>query len=358
MTDRYQVSVILTDECNMRCRYCTTAKRPVAIDDRILDRIAVLLDRTAPATLDVNFHGGEPTLVWDAVEGLEARLARLARDRRISRNICTNGTKLTPERAQFLADRAFNVRVSIDGRRESHTKYRFLLGGGHSESGAAYDATVEGLQMLRDAGARVAVNMVVTPATVSELARNAVFLINLGLVHLVVSPVVGMPWDDEHLLTLDHELAKMRPVWSRWLEMRPARLHEDLRRAILSEIDRATYCIGERMNQPDAKVFVIGPSGRIFGDEPEARTEETLVLGHVDTIERFEDLPPLGRTAFQLMYDRAFYAPTVLRDVRRTHRLLRKHMRSLYEHLFGPLPPEARPDAAASESLVERNNDG
>ncbi len=353
MSARYQISVILTDECNMRCRYCTTAKRPVAIDARVLDRIALLLDRTAPADLDVNFHGGEPTLVWDAVEGLEARLRALSGDRRISRNICTNGTKLTPERARFLAEGGFNVRVSIDGRRESHTKYRYLLGGGHADAGLAYEQTVAGLTMLRDARARVAVNMVVTPATVSELARNAVFLVKLGLVHLVISPVVGMPWDEQSLLTLDGELHKMRALWEHWRQGRPAHLHEDLRRAILSEIDRATYCIGERMNQPDARVLVIGPTGRIFGDEPEARTEETLALGHVDEVERFEDVPPLARTAFQLMYDREFYAPTVLRDVRRTHRLLRKHMRSLYEHLFGPLPPDAREDAPTAASLVD-----
>jgi hypothetical protein len=165
-----------------------------------------------------------------------------------------------------------------------------------------------------------------------------VFLIKQGLVHLVISPVVGMPWEDRHLLALDQQLRQMTLVWRHWMRTAPTRLHEDLRRSILSEIDRATYCIGERMNQPDARVLVFGPDGRIFGDEPEIRTEKALVLGHLDNTDDLDALPSLPRTAFQLMYDREFYAPHVLRDVRRTHRLLRNRMTELYTDLFGHAP--------------------
>ncbi len=344
MSTRLQLSVILTDECNMRCRYCTTAKRPVDASEHVLDRIAALLERFE-GDLDVNFHGGEPTMVWDAVLGLDERLTHLeaARpERRVTRSICTNGTFLDAERARFLAERDFNVRLSIDGSRESHTLYRFPRGGRKAEPSAeSYEQTVEGLRLLVAAGAHTAANMVVTPATVDRLARNAVFLIKHGLVHLVISPVVGMPWQDEQLLILDQQLLQVQEVWRHWMQRKPQRMHENLRRAFLSEIDRATYCIGERMNQPDAKVLVIGPDGRIFGDEPEARTEDALLIGHVDEVEDLAELPPLPRTAFQLMYDREFYAPEVLRDVRRTHRLLRRRMSQMYRTLFGPLPEES-----------------
>lgn len=339
MATRYQISVILTDECNMRCKYCTTAKRAVDISSAMVQRVVELLARTAPAPLDLNFHGGEPTLVWDRVVELTERVEASAGGRRLSLNICTNGTMMSPERARFLADHDFNVRVSIDGRKNSHTRFRLPDGAHKLERALAlYDDSFTGLGNLIDAGARTAVNMVVTPDTVGELLSNAVFLIKQGLVHLVVSPVVGMPWEGEHLLVLDQQLRQMVHVWQRWMERHPEQEHENLRRAIVSEIDRATYCIGERMNMPDARVFVIGPSGRIFGDEPEARTEEALVLGHVNDVESLEDLPALPRTAFQLMYDREFYAPHVLRDVRRTHRLLRKRMVELHRQLFGAEP--------------------
>jgi len=163
-------------------------------------------------------------------------------------------------------------------------------------------------------------------------------LIRQGLIHLVISPVVGMPWSDEALLELDRQLRSMPLIWQRWMQRVSPRRHEDLRRSILSEIDRATYCIGERMNQPDAQVLVIGPDGRIFGDEPDVRTDKALVLGHINDIEDFRDLPALPRTAFQLMYDKAFYPPHVLRDVRRTHRLLRLRLTEMYAQLFPNRP--------------------
>ena len=81
-------------------------------------------------------------------------------------------------------------------------------------------------------------------------------------------------------------------------------------------------------------IFVIGPDGRVFGDEPEVRSEKSLVLGNVFSIASFQELPALPRTAFQLMYDKEFYPPHVLRDVRRTHKLLRNRLTEIYQQLF------------------------
>ena len=343
---RYQISVIFTDECNMRCTYCTTAKRPVWIDEGRLERLVWLLEQAPGVPGDLNYHGGEPTLHWPMVQALTDRLPRLQRDRRVSLNMCTNGTGLDADRARFLREHGFDVRISIDGQAGDHTRFRHAREGRDPERAQAlYDATAAGLGHLVAAGVNTAANMVVTPDTVENLLPNAVHLIKQGLVHLVVSPVVGMPWQDADLLALDQQLRGLLPLWRRWMQRRSERQVEDLRRSILSEIDRATYCIGERMNQPDARVLVIGPDGRIFGDEPDVRTEKALVLGHLDDCQDLSGLPTLPRTAFQLMYDRAFYEPHVLRDVRRTHRLLRNRMRELYRALFGQPPPEGLPRA-------------
>ena len=331
---RLQISVIFTDACNLRCTYCTTAKRPVTITSAHLEALVRLLDATAPAPLDLNFHGGEPTLAWDRVEELVARITPQAARRPLSLNLCTNGTHLNAERARFLAAHGFNARVSIDGDRATHTASRRPFAAGESAD-AAYDATLAGLQALVQAGVSTAANMVVTPATVGDLCRNAVFLLKQGLVHLVISPVVGQPWPEEALLTLDAQLRAMLPLWERWLHGHP-RQAEDLRRSLRSEGNRARYCAGDGPVQPDARLYVIGPDGRIFGDEPDARTEKALTLGHLDAITALDQLPPLPRNAFELMYDRAFYPPTVLRDVRRTHRLLARRVAEAEAALFGP----------------------
>lgn len=338
---RIQLSVIFTDACNMRCSYCTTAKRPVWIRSETLHKLTELLQRTAPAPLDLNFHGGEPTLAWERVEELVSLILPQQAQRRLSLNLCTNGTGLNRERADFLAKHNFNVRVSIDGARESHTRFRRPQLA-EDDAQQYYDQTLAGLQALVQAGVSTAANMVVTPATVENLLENAVFLLKQGLVHLVISPVVGQPWEDAALMSLDRQLREMTLLWQRWLQLHP-RKAEDLRRSLRSEIARARYCAGDGQVQPDARFWVIGPDGRIFGDEPDIRTEKALTLGHIDQIEDFSALPPLPRNAFQLMFDRAFYPEHVLRDVRRTHRLLARHSRATYLQLFGPLPEESAP---------------
>ena len=333
MSERYQISIIFTDECNMRCTYCTTAKRRVDISNAVIEKTCQLIAATAPAAININYHGGEPTLVWPQVEYFTACLLPKIHGRNVSLNMCTNGTNIEQTQAQFLKKHNFDLRVSIDGKANTHTLFRKARDRSQ-EAKDIYTRTLRGLKYLIAHQVPTAANMVVTPKTVVQLAENAVFLLKQGLVHLVISPVVGMPWDDDALVTLNDQLRLMAVVWRRWLSKATPAKQEYLRRSILSEIDRAAYCIGERMNQPDAKIFVIGPDGRIFGDEPEVRSEKNLVLGTVFSVSHFDELPPLPKTAFQLMYDKEFYPPHVLRDVQRTHKILRNRLAETYQQLF------------------------
>ena len=87
----------------MRCSYCTTAKRPVWISPERVRRIAALIEATGDLPVDLNFHGGEPTLAWDRVEELALALAPQRAARRLSFNMCTNGTAMDAARARGMA---------------------------------------------------------------------------------------------------------------------------------------------------------------------------------------------------------------------------------------------------------------
>jgi hypothetical protein len=184
------------------------------------------------------------------------------------------------------------------------------------------------------AGARVAVNMVVTPDNVQDLVKNVAFLVRRGLVQLTVSPVVGMVWDDRALLELDRQLQLLPAFWGRWIEENP-KIAVDVRRSLESEVRRAAYCEGNLPNQPDARLLIVGADGRLYGDEPEVRTERHLQIGHLSDCEDLAELPTSERTAFQLMYDLGFYNEEKLVSVRRTHRLLRLRTAAMLDELFG-----------------------
>ena len=339
MHERYQVSVLLTEQCNMRCRYCTTAKRDGDLGPEVIARIVALLERTEPAGLDLNFHGGEPTLHWEGIVALAQALAPSAARRRVSWNMCTNGTHLDPERCAWLAALGVDVRVSIDGRPEAHKANRRPR---LPTSEDFYQRSLQGLEQLVEAGVQTSVNMVVTPETVRHLASNARFLLDRGLAHLIVSPVVGQVWGPEALLELDQQLRALMAHWQRWFQQADGARREQLRRSLLSEVARATYCAGLATNQPDAAFFVFTPDGRVLGDEPDYRDEKRLLLGRVDEIEDLAALQPLPRTAFQLMFDLGFHDEPVLTSVRRTHVLLRKRSEELYLRLYGEAASQAR----------------
>lgn len=343
MSRRLHLSVILTHDCDMRCHYCTAVKQPVAISTPILERVVELAGRSEATEIDLNFHGGEPLLAWDRFVELTQLAAELRRGRRVSLNTCTNATQATPERAEFLARHRFNVRVSLDGREESHSRHRWPAGSSSPEGArASFRASVAGLRGLLDSGASTGVNVVVTPETVGQLTENVVYLLKLGLTHLVVSPAIGVAWPDAELLSLDRQLADLSAVYLRLLSRRHGLQRESLRRVVVAEISRASYCLGENPNHPDAQVLVVGPTGKLYGDEPDARTEVALEIGHLDSVESIDDLPSPERTAFQLLYDHQLYSERILRDIKRTHRLLRKRMIELHETLFGPYEPLGR----------------
>jgi len=342
---RWQVTFVLTDACNMRCSYCTTAKRDVTISSSHLGKVVELLEKTSPAALDLNFHGGEPTLAWEQVVELSDRLEPLLPHRTISRNMSTNGRLMTAERASFLAERGFNVRVSIDGRQEGHVRYRRGLAPRDTVAAErSYEESLRGLDILVTAGARVAVNMVVTPDNAHDLVKNVAFLVRRGLVQLTVSPVVGMVWDNDALVELDRQLNLLPAFWEHWIGEHPE-IAVDVRRSLESEVRRAAYCEGDLPNQPDARLLIVGADGRLYGDEPEVRTERHLQIGHLDDCEDLATLPLSERTAFQLMYDLGFYNEEKLLSVRRTHRLLRLRTAAMLEQLFGSgsQPPASVP---------------
>lgn len=134
----------LTYACNLECAHClsssgrrdprelTTAQCEAVIDE--LQRMQVFY---------VNVGGGEPTIRPDFWH-----LLQYAVDHQVGVKFSTNGARLTPERARFLASPAcggyVDVQVSLDGATAEVNDY--VRGPG------SYDTAIAALTNLRDAG--------------------------------------------------------------------------------------------------------------------------------------------------------------------------------------------------------------
>ena len=153
---------LVTEACNLACTYCYELNQGVHAKARMLKQVDArriiddYLAETRRANVDITFFGGEPLLnfpvVRDTVEYAKQRGQELGKG--VGFTMTTNLTLLTEEIADFLAENAFHVMVSLDGDRESNDRYRKTVSGG-----GTYDRVVQNLGILiakmREAGVRL-----------------------------------------------------------------------------------------------------------------------------------------------------------------------------------------------------------
>jgi len=162
--------LIVTDECNLRCRYCfihngmpkhyvrgtmgwDTAQKAV---DMFFANI-----RSNPPVFDdmvkmIIFYGGEPLLnfplIQRVVEYVESKYA--AELRELADGFCfsviSNGTAITEDIARFIGSHPnISVAISLDGPRDVHDSERVTAGGRGS-----FDDAMRGYRLLTEIGGR------------------------------------------------------------------------------------------------------------------------------------------------------------------------------------------------------------
>jgi mycofactocin radical SAM maturase len=184
----------LTYACNLECAHClsssgrrdprelTTAQCEAVIDE--LQRMKVFY---------VNIGGGEPTIRPDFWH-----LLQYAVDHQVGVKFSTNGLRITPERARFLASTDYvDVQISLDGATAEVNDY--VRGPG------SYDGAIQALRTLQDAGfADAKISVVCTRHNLSQLdefkALADEYGATLRLTRLRPSGRGAEVWDELHPL--------------------------------------------------------------------------------------------------------------------------------------------------------------
>ncbi len=156
----------VTYRCNLRCAFCYAGSSPErepgpgpAVRRRIVERLA------AWGVLEVALGGGEPTTIPDF-----AALLAAIRAAGLVANVTTNGTNHRPEVVRALAEHAGVVHLSAD--RPEHLD---------AARGAGVFAKLrQTAAALAGAGARLGVNLLLTPENVRDLRRSLEAAVDLG----------------------------------------------------------------------------------------------------------------------------------------------------------------------------------
>lgn len=182
--------LMLTDGCNMRCRYCfENVREPEDFRPRRMDQRTVELGIDAFARLcgryrppegqipKIQFYGGEPLLNFAAFEHATCYAERLKRDgvldARVQLCAVSNGLCMTPAIADFIAGHGIAIGISIDGDESIHDRYRRNLSGQ-----GTFAQALSGYRMLKSAGAAVGVSVTLTPEVIAQFDRVMDFLIS------------------------------------------------------------------------------------------------------------------------------------------------------------------------------------
>ena len=184
----------LTYACNLACAHCLSSsgrRDPRELSTRQCEAVIDELQRMQ--VFYVNIGGGEPTIRPDFWH-----LLQYAVDHHVGVKFSTNGVRITPERARFLASTDYvDVQVSLDGATAEVND--------HIRGPGSYETATRALQNLAEAGFRDAkISVVVTRHNVGQLdefkALADEYGATLRLTRLRPSGRGAEVWDDLHPL--------------------------------------------------------------------------------------------------------------------------------------------------------------
>ncbi len=187
----------LTYACNLECAHCLSSSGRRDPRELSTEQCKAVIDELQRMQVFyVNIGGGEPTIRPDFWHLLEYAVAH-----QVGVKFSTNGVRITPERARFLASPAcggyVDVQVSLDGATAEVNDY--VRGPG------SYDTALTALQNLQDAGFRDAkISVVCTRENIGQLdafqALADCFGATLRLTRLRPSGRGADVWDELHPL--------------------------------------------------------------------------------------------------------------------------------------------------------------
>jgi uncharacterized protein len=155
-----QLVLTLTENCNLRCRYCyysdpypvtrnrTTRFMTFETGRRAIDYFFAQahrgVSRNPTRMLGIGFYGGEPLLRFETLRSL-VTYANAGSECPLMFSVTTNGTLLTSEHSDFLVGNRFRILVSLDGPRAVHDRNRVF-----ADNRGTFDSVVSNLKAFRD----------------------------------------------------------------------------------------------------------------------------------------------------------------------------------------------------------------
>lgn len=170
-TSPRQVSIALTNVCDLHCKYCYAPKHKASLrGDQVL---AWLKELDAEGCLGIGFGGGEPTLHPEFVDICKW----VADETRLAVTFTTHGHRLTPQLVKRLKGSIHFARISVDGVGRTYEQQR----------GKQFTSLLRGMESIATLSP-FGINVVVNERTVVELDAISELAQKVGASELLLLP--------------------------------------------------------------------------------------------------------------------------------------------------------------------------
>jgi sulfatase maturation enzyme AslB (radical SAM superfamily) len=202
------ITLIVTADCNLRCRYCyENAKKKQRMEWPTLRAALDLGLSRGQRGIKLIFSGGEPLLEFPLIRRAVSYVKSRAPARLSPRfMLLTNGLLLDDRRIEFLKQNRFEVQLSFDGVRKAQD----VRGRGTFDE---LDRLLTRLSRRHPGFFRrdVKVSMTVTPRTVEHMADSVSYFLQKGVERLAIAPSLTdcSDWRPRRDKELKNQFARM-----------------------------------------------------------------------------------------------------------------------------------------------------
>lgn len=198
-----EIIIMATNACNLHCKYCYESNKNAT--SMQMERTRHQIEQELSKTNEpynhfvINFHGGEPFLVFNKIKEIIQWVDNTFTDLSISYTTTTNGTVLNDDIRSWLVDnrKRFIPVLSLDGPKEIHNRNRT----------ASFERI--DLDFFRSNWPLQGVKMTICPNTVEDMFHSFEYLYSIGF---YPNPTLAkeVDWDlSIHLPLYAHELKKL-----------------------------------------------------------------------------------------------------------------------------------------------------
>lgn len=193
-----RASLNLTQNCNFKCPWCFTwGRTQQSMTFETARKIVDFLFKNAQKiqdTVEVAYWGGEPLLEWDLLKEITLYAVKKSLQMKVPVQFSgtTNGSLLTPDKFDFLDRYRIFFLFSFDGTKESHDRFR-VLGTGKG----SFDICFANLKAALRKWPFYRTRLSLSADNVHRFFEDMKFMIDLGITHLIFSPVYETDWTDE-----------------------------------------------------------------------------------------------------------------------------------------------------------------